>query len=318
MRLAYISFLFALFGCGSDLTADQACTHVAEDRCSQLQTCSAADLSRRWPDLATCEAREKLACTEALAAPHTANTPSHVEECGGELVAQACGPFLSGVNPPMACVPEHGTLAVGAACSFAAQCSTGFCSVAPDTLCGACAAPPNPGDSCAAQGCGPIMVCVAATETCAVPSASGAACSASQPCLQGLACVGATQTASGTCMPEATTAGAACDARRQTMADCDAAAGLTCDRSTNTCVSQPLAASGQPCGLVGTTETACSGGATCVRPAGSATGTCVAPAADGAACDSASGPGCEFPARCVPTSAGGTAGTCQLPGSISC
>jgi hypothetical protein len=40
-------------------------------------------------------------------------------------------------------------------------------------------------------------------------------------------------------------------------------------------------------------------------------GLCVAPAADGSACNTDSGPDCETPAKCV-------GGTCQLPGSMSC
>jgi hypothetical protein len=30
------------------------------------------------------------------------------------------------------------------------------------------------------------------------------------------------------------------------------------------------------------------------------------------------GPDCETPSRCIPTTAGGTAGTCELAGSMSC
>ena len=77
-------------------------------------------------------------------------------------------------------------------------------------------------------------------------------------------------------------------------------------------------AAGQTCGNVGGVQTRCAAGATCNRPPQSQTGTCLAPAADGAACDTAAGPGCLYPAKCVPASSGGTAGTCELPGDPSC
>jgi hypothetical protein len=305
-------------GCGSDLTADEACTRIAQDRCTRLQTCSASDLARRWTDLTTCEQREKLSCQEALAAPKTANTPSITDACAAALATEDCAAFLSAVDPPAACMVQHGTLAVGAACSFAAQCGTGFCAVAPDALCGTCAPQPMPGDSCATQGCGQTMLCVASTQQCQVPVGSGVACSTALPCDQGLACVIATGATTGTCMPQGATVGAACDARRLTAADCDPAAGLVCDRSSNMCAMQPLAPAGATCGEITTVFTGCTAGATCVRATGSTTGTCIAPAADGAACDSVNGPSCLFPARCVPSMPGVSTGTCQLPGSVIC
>jgi hypothetical protein len=317
VRLRFILLGLAT-ACSSDVTADQACTRIAQDRCNQLQTCSASELSRRWGDISTCETRNKMSCVESLAAPKTAATPQTTDTCAGELVAETCDSFLSGVNPPADCLPRHGALAVGAACSFAAECSTGFCAVAASALCGACANPPQAGDSCATQGCGPDMICVAATQLCQVPVLANGACSNALPCIAGLACVGATASAMGSCMREATTAAATCDARRLTGPDCDTAAGLTCDRTTNQCVAQPSANAGQPCGVLQGVDTRCSGGATCLHPTGSPTGTCIAPASDGAACDTAAGPGCLFPARCVPTTASGTAGTCQLPGSVTC
>src|SRR4051794_39191891 len=72
MRLALFAIAIVVAGCGSDLSRDQACADLATARCGALMTCSAPDLARRWPDIATCEAREKLACTDALAAPQTA------------------------------------------------------------------------------------------------------------------------------------------------------------------------------------------------------------------------------------------------------
>jgi hypothetical protein len=309
MRIALLVLVLA--GCGSDLSRDQACTDLATARCGALMTCSSADLQRRWPDADTCEAREKLACMDSLAAPETAATPTTMKDCADALAEEACPAFLSGDMPPTACLPQHGPRAAGAPCAFAAECASGFCSVADDALCGTCAAAPAPGASCATSGCGPTITCVKSTMLCQIPGAATAACSKDLPCEAGLACVGATTTAMGTCQAEVTTQDAACDPKRMTGPDCSAAAGLTCDTQTMTCVQQPLAAANQPCGLIGTTRTACSGGATCVIPQGEQMGLCVAPAADGGACNTDSGPDCETPAKCV-------SGTCQLPGSMSC
>jgi hypothetical protein len=59
----------------------------------------------------------------------------------------------------------------------------------------------------------------------------------------------------------------------------------------------------------------CAAGGGCY-PVGGMTQTCLAPAADGAACDTVNGPGCLTPAKCV-TAGSATTGTCQLP-AVSC
>jgi hypothetical protein len=270
-------------------------------------TCSAADLSRRWPDIATCESQEQLACVDALANPGTGASPATVQSCADALSDQACDAFLTGVEPPDACLPRHGSRALGAACGVAAQCQSGFCAVADDMLCGVCAAPPMAGDSCANSGCGPTLVCVKTTQVCQAPGAAGATCSKDLPCLAGNSCIGTT------CQADATTVGAACDPKRMTGPDCSLADGLTCDTQSLTCVTQTLVPAGQPCGLVGTARTGCSGGATCSIPQGETKGVCVADAAPGAACNTDSAPACLGGARCV-----GNPRTCQLPGTATC
>jgi hypothetical protein len=317
MTYRYLYLAFALSACSnsSSETIDAACTHQAQARCSQLMTCSAADFERRFPDLATCEAREKLQCTDGLSAPHTAVDTKTADACTTALAAESCMSFVYDVSPPAQCNPQSGPTADGAACAFSSQCRSTFCAVASTSLCGTCQEPPTAGTSCANNGCGPAMVCVASTMQCQVPGAASAACSAQLPCATGLACVGATTTAMGTCMQQVATADLACDNTLKTAPDCDPSAGLTCNTMTKTCVQQPIVAAGQPCGLVNNVPTACAGGARCFGAAGAKM--CVAPAADGAACDTMVGPDCIAPARCV-TGGTGTAGTCLLPGSQSC
>ncbi len=329
-RLSLAYALACLAACGSSnnaspdappadaaVTADMACATSAMQRCLKLQSCSASDLARRFGDLATCVARDKLTCVEALAAPMTGNNPTAILACSAAIGAESCTDFFSKV-PPTACTTQHGPQT--GSCSFAAQCTSGFCGLATGALCGTCAPQPQAGDSCASIGCGQDLNCIATTMLCQAPVASGGACSRDLPCADGFTCVGSTVTppANGTCMAEIATAGGTCDPRHKTGADCSIDGGLTCNTTTNMCVTQPLVTAGMTCGLANGVITRCEAAATCVVPTGMTTGACVAPAADGAACDSAAGPTCFAPARCVPTATGGTAGTCQLPGSMTC
>jgi hypothetical protein len=52
----------------------------------------------------------------------------------------------------------------------------------------------------------------------------------------------------------------------------------------------------------------------------STTGTCAAPAVDGAACDNdpSMGPPCLAPAKCVPATSTATAGICTVPDAATC
>jgi hypothetical protein len=311
-----IGFALLACACSNGPTADQAAQQSAQAVCSQLMTCSAAAFQKRWPDLATCEAREKLSVLDALNAKNTAQTPKNIEACATEIAQESCDQFLSGDMPTPHCVTPSGPAADGAACTFNAQCKTGFCSVAATALCGTCAEPPAAGASCASQGCGQTMICVRSTMMCQVPVAVGGSCSTMNPCGVGLACVGATATANGMCQTQVATLGASCDHTLRTAPNCNQNDGLTCaamGAALDTCVMQPIVPAQQACGQVMGVANACAASATCI---GTGTMTCIAPATDGAACDTASGPDCEFPAKCV--TSGATAGTCELPGSTSC
>jgi hypothetical protein len=324
MRLTLVPFVIsvALLGasCGATTPTDAAaCQTLAQARCQRLAACSAADLAKRYPDEATCEMRVQINCLASVGAADTGASAMTVDACAASLPDEACAAFL-GADVTDACEPAMGTRANGAACEFSGQCASTYCAVPTDGWCGQCAAVPQVGDSCADTPCAPNQVCVGATTTCQVAVAMGGACSADLPCAGGTACVGANAQTGvmGSCTAQPTTVGAACDHRRQTAPDCDVDAGVVCDATTSQCVAQPIVAAGMPCGDVAGVPTRCAAGGTCVKPAGSQQGTCVAPAADGAACDTTAGPGCLFPAKCVPTSTGGTAGTCTLPADPTC
>ena len=295
------------------LTADQGCETQSNDRCMKLQMCSPVDLEKRFGDLATCEAREKLGCLAGLAAPDTGNSAEQVTECGEAVLAEACIDFLQ-KSAPNACLKQMGTSTGG--CAFPAQCPTAFCAIDDTELCGTCAAQPSAGTSCATNGCGQGLICVASTQMCEVARDANQACDKTQPCANGLNCVGATATASGTCKPQVESVGGTCDPTHKTTVDCDDDAGLTCNTTTLKCVTQPIAQVGQACGPNNGVRTACASASSCVIQTGQTIGTCVATAADGGACDTDVGPNCFFPAKCVVGT--GTAGTCQLAGSMTC
>jgi hypothetical protein len=306
----------ALVTDGVDAIANMdACAMLANARCSELMTCSAADLTKQFGAMAECVARESLACDDGLAAPDTGSNPASAIACGVALTAGTCTDFLSN-NAPAACIvagPDTGT------CAFAGQCSTAFCSIGANSLCGLCQDEPVAGASCTANGCGHILVCDGNNNLCAMPAEANQACNKTIPCDHGLACVGDTNQNNGSCEPTVATLGGACDQTRKVLPTCSGDAGLTCNANTNRCVAQPLAAAGAACGPINGVETDCTAGAQCVIPMSQSTGTCIAPAADGGACNTAaSGPGCLYPARCIPTAPPATAGTCQLPGSQSC
>lgn len=296
-------------------TAAQACGSSATTQCQKLMTCSATLFAERYPDMPTCVSRLTANCTTSLAAASTGNNASYVEACVAAYPAWACSDYLLGINTPAACVPHQGMLANGAACAFSAQCQSTYCSVGTTSVCGTCTQEPRPGDSCATTSCGPNLNCTKAM-TCAAPAGSGAPCNTTDtPCQDGLVCVGSTASAMGTCQTAVATAGAACNPANKTGPSCDSRQGLSCNSMTKVCDPVTPAAPSAPCGTMNDDYIPCAAEAFCNNAAGMA-GTCVPAAADGAACDTAAGPNCQLPAKCVTSS--GTSGTCQLPGSAAC
>lgn len=315
-------FLAALAACSGSNAGphpnagpDQACTDIASARCAKLDACNKTGIVTRYGDMATCNAREKLACTLSLQAPATTVTASLQEQCIPALTAQSCNDYLLGIFP-VACLPPAGPRATLAGCAYGGQCVTTDCAIAKGEACGTCSNVPAPGDSCARIGCGRSgFVCVRDTMTCGAPAADGGSCGLDVPCAPSLACVGATNTAQGSCQPRLSSAGAVCDSHRRTAPDCDHNAGLHCNPISKICDAIAFASPGQPCGITsGGVYALCTNGS-CPIPDGGSTGICFANAADdGGGCDLDAGAACVSPARCV-VNAG--AGACQMP-LLSC
>ncbi|MDP9001178.1 MAG: hypothetical protein M3O46_13840, partial [Myxococcota bacterium] len=97
--------------------------------------------------------------------------------------------------------------------------------------------------------------------------------------------------------------------------NCDASQLLFCDPGTSLCKTWKTASAGGTCGLsfLDASFTVCTAGANCKTATGSTTGTCEAPAADGAMCDGPgmTGPKCFAPAVCAN-------GACKIPDPASC
>ncbi|HTA93364.1 MAG TPA: hypothetical protein VK745_27490 [Polyangiaceae bacterium] len=309
----------ALAGCGSSsstgLSADAACTKLADARCERVGTCNADGIQVRYGDLATCQSAQKAACMNSLAASSTGATPTTTSACADALPAVDCTDYNNNLLP-VACQPVAGKLAAGAACAFSAQCQSRFCGIDKNASCGVCQPEPQVNDSCASlDSCGPGLTCVAKGTVCASEDAkTGDACDADTPCGAGFSCVGAKAATTaaaavqGACQPAVATTGAACDSKKKTGPGCDPAKGLACDPTSMLCIAAVVASAGQACDG---DLTVCAAAASCVIPTGATMGTCVAAAADGAACDTANGPSCLTLSRCIVTGTG-TSGTCEL------
>jgi hypothetical protein len=303
-------------------TAAQAAADRATGYCAKVMTCAPELIQRLYGDQPTCVARYTADYTNALAAPSTGVTPATEEACTAAFAGWACADFVDTHNIPQACQQVMGAVATGAACGFSGQCKTGFCGIAPQTQCGACATVPAVGDSCATQGCGQGLVCTTDTKTCVVVGEQGATCGVGAPCGELFYCVGSNSTTgvTGTCQQALTQSGATCDPTSQKGPGCDHTQFLTCNAMTKMCATMTLGATGQPCGNndVSSQTVFCSAFGTCTGATNGVPGMCVATAADGAACDTANGPGCMDISICVAGSGGGTAGTCAQANASTC
>ena len=331
--------LAAGVGCTSNdgPSAMEACTQEQNALCALRMSCAAYSVAHLYTDLAACESRGVAACESALSASGTAQTPTGVEACAVAYPTETCTAFFDG-DPVAACSPPAGSKATGAACGAAGQCASTFCAIPRYQICGTCQPLPTAGATCeVAADCGRNMACAsaagAATGTCVAYAAANAPClTNAQPCEADLSCVGddVANSTMGTCQPSGTSVGAACDGSRKTMASCAADLGLACipaakGSAVGTCQAITLAATGSACGDVGampiTGFATCAAGGGCVKPSAGATGTCMAPAADGATCnnDPTIGPPCLTGAKCVvPSASTSTAGTCMTPNASSC
>jgi hypothetical protein len=297
-----------------------ACAAVAKAICDKRVACSGSvnatgvGIIRLFGSMTECLARQTLQCTAAFHAPGSGHSLATAQECVSAFAGYSCADFFAN-NAPTSCEPA-GSRINGAACAFNTQCKSGFCTGEKNAQCGQCAPEPTAGASCASSDCGRGQLCDGTSMTCKNPGASGDSCDSNDDCGYGLVCLSvAAAGGAGTCKPAGEAVGTPCGG---IMPVCDGTQGLACAGAVGakTCVAVTFVGDGAPCGPVGQAMFAgCTAGScyTAKALAGPGeTGTCKANAADGAACDVATGPACEFPARCI--LGNGTAGTCKVPG----
>ncbi len=309
-------------GSGGTSGGAQACSDYATALCNLRQTCTNGfAITVGYGDLPTCQARYQASCENSLAAPGTGNTPAHLEACAQAMAGESCFDYFTNAAPS-ACAPPAGTLATGAGCAFDGQCQSGHCALGDQQICGSCQPPPQAGSSCAGGvGCGSGLLCLADTETCGQGVPDGGACTDKDACGGAESCVGLSAGGSGVCLPRGGV-GSPCDPRELTAPSCFGAGGVYCvrgARDAGSCEPITVATAGQPCGIVpGIADAECGSGGLCAKAADAGTGSCVAYVSDGSSCDSVAGPPCLPPAKCVPASDGGSAGTCTLPNGSLC
>jgi hypothetical protein len=310
----------------------QACADSAKARCMRNDACSNSTSNKsRYGDEMTCETRVAAQCIKNLGAPGTGATAASVETCGTTTSGESCDQYL-GNDPDDTCLPPAGTLAASAACAVSAQCQSTYCAVPAHSTCGVCATVPKAGDPCGTTGeCGGRGGLRCVNQVCVIEGAANADCGDGAPCGPSLSCVGAKGATLGKCMAAVVAADSTCDPAHKTGPGCDNDLGLYCDPSTSKCVAYTFANDGQPCGEVAGGLVACTAGTCILASAGDAgldagdggdntpkSGTCKALALEGSACDTANGPVCEGPAKCIITVDGGTTGTCMLVDPTTC
>jgi hypothetical protein len=294
-------------GSTASVSADQACTDAANALCAKLNMCSALFVQIVFGDVSTCVSRSHAPCASGLSAHGTGASPSTLEACAQAIPGASCTDVLSH-NTPAACKPLMGQLANGTACGDSSQCQSGYCNqgtgIGQKSTCGVCGTQAAAGGACKVDDDCPYGAKCNTAQVCVTLGAAGATCDGTHPCQGTLACKG------GTCAtPDA--AGQACtvDASGQS---CDTNQGQFCNLTNKVCQMIGTAGPGQPCGFVSGGLVACTGAGLCKTSSTPGTsGTCLAPAADGASCDPLMGPSCLPPALC-------TGGKCTLADPSSC
>jgi hypothetical protein len=311
MKLHVIVCSLSLFACEVVPSPEEACDESARAYCAKLDECRVQGVAQAYGDMATCIARRNDSCVASVSSPDTGNTPTSIHDCARAEPAETCQDFLQN-NPVAACLTPAGQRNDGDPCIFNSECDSGFCAIDATASCGSCAPPPVVGDECVDQGCGFDLACTT-NKQCAAWVPAGGACDADNPCAPHTWCVTAVGATSGICMASVATEGVACDPHKHTAPGCDFNLGLYCNTMTSTCTPVVYVAVGESCALSGGDDHVCVGGATCRgTPA-----TCVPDAGDGESCDTAAGPSCLSPARCI-TDGVSTSGTCQLPDAETC
>ena len=306
MNKLWLVLVPLVLGCSP--SPEEACDKLTPAFCAKLNECLPFQFRQGYADTAACASRIRAMCIESFTATGTSTNTSRVSDCATQIMPVSCEDLYASKTPE-ACKPLAGAVVNGAACVDNAQCASTWCARGDNMTCGACGPKPTAGTSCANQECGEGLSCV--NDVCVVPGMAGAQCDGTHPCRAGYACKGVTPGGMGTCAL-GLSAGTMCESLMgPNNAGCDQTKGLYCHPTTRVCTAVTYAKTGEACGVVGMGFAVCASAGTCKMQGAATMGTCIAPAADGAPCDSMAGPKCSPPARCV-------SGLCKLEDPATC
>lgn len=325
-----------------NVNAQDACVAFGNGICNPMAQCAPVLFNyMALSGVADCSARFQVICQQLLNAPGSNIQPAFFAAYGALLATQGCNTNpTSEFEVPQNVTTECGTLgdfADGKQCYEPTQCSGAICVIDENQACGvcshgtagstpcydnddcddafycatggACAARAPIGQSCATAECVEDGFCNPAKQ-CVARGAVGASCSGDAACQKSLVCGLNNQCK----VPSKGKVGASCVLFE--TGSCDPNFDLYCGPGL-TCLQHVAPAAGQPCGIYTSggnliVELLCSGGTWCVvPPTANGKGTCTAPAADGAACNDATGPRCKLYSNCV-------AGTCKVTDATTC
>ncbi len=328
----------------ASVTKDEACKSYATEYCKLLATCAPTYFALfRVADEADCALQFEDVCKGIVDAPGTGVKPAGMAAYADLMSKLTCNDMYAGSLESLSVSADPscggpGSLAEGKGCYSDAQCASDNCDVPDNALCGKCSTKPGAGDACTfTSDCADGLYCdfndtcviakklgescaggarcedgtyCSANDTCAAVGGPGADCSADDECESPLVC-----STAGKCKQAAlATAGADCDPDESNS--CNGYLGFKCDKATLKCATQTIIGPGDACGIMQsggsiTLNIFCSGGASCVMPSGSNTGTCIKVAPAGGACNTDTGPDCGFGAECI-------SGTCQVASGTTC
>ena len=205
MRRLAVFALIAVTGCSSGLDYAGFADALVDARCTYYTRCGLAAAGpecRAFFDRMAIESPSTQAALDAGTLAYHADT---AQACLDAYAGLACDLTQQSPDDLATCYEVlTGTVALGDACAFDRECTSGRCDVptCTDACCaGTCIEPaPRPavGEPCTALCAGDAFCGV--DSLCHAPLPEGAACDA-EPCAYGLYCAGRTQTMAGACSP---------------------------------------------------------------------------------------------------------------------
>jgi hypothetical protein len=310
----------------------------AQTFCEKRKTCWPDGINdyrfqQSWGTLQTCIDDQWRSCVADLGRPNSGNSAMRVNSCAQALSHQSCLDFQAGITLPTSDCPSivGGHADNGTDCSVSNECKSNYCNRTEAQRCGKCADKGGLNATCEQNSdCANMLTCQGMACAPAMPAVAKA--KAGDPCGTGLPACDTDLTCVGTgtmktCMAQVMTAGAPCDSTKKTLPDCNNdKVHLWCNPNTMMCEARKWNPIGMTCNeLPDGSFAGCSGGANCVRAVDAlgkrtTTGICIADATEGLPCyrNTADGPGCAVPLRCIYDVVNAPNGVCLAADTSMC